>query len=76
MSGHVIKFITLWPILHLLNAKTGRNNRQLEENYRLIFGEQKNRIITVEPPITDPPTSGQPLYNGHWLWHQLKLLQN
>ena len=31
---------------------------------------------TVEPPITDPPTSGQPLYNGHWLWHQLKLLQN
>jgi len=31
---------------------------------------------TVEPPITDPPTSGQPLYNGHGLWHQLKLLQN
>jgi len=45
MSGHVIKFITLWPILHLWNAKTGRNNRQLEENYRFIFGEQKNRII-------------------------------
>ena len=22
-------------------------------------------IYTVEPPITDPPTSGQPLYNGH-----------
>ena len=20
---------------------------------------------TVEPPITDPPRSGQPLYNGH-----------
>ena len=33
-------------------------------------------IYTVEPPITDPPTSGQPLYNGHWLWHQLKLLQS
>jgi len=31
---------------------------------------------TVEPPITDPPTSGQPLYNGHWLWHQMKLIQN
>jgi len=31
---------------------------------------------TVEPPITDPPTSGQPLYSGHWLWHQMKLLQN
>ena len=31
---------------------------------------------TVKPPIMDPPTSGQPLYNGHWLWHQLKLLQN
>jgi len=30
----------------------------------------------VEPPITDPPTSGQPLYNAHWLWHQLKLLQS
>ena len=30
---------------------------------------------TVEPPIvTDPPTSGQPLYNGHWLCHQLTLL--
>jgi len=27
-------------------------------------------------PITDPPTSRQPLYNGLWLWHQLKLLQN
>ena len=33
-------------------------------------------MYTVEPPITDPPTSGQPLYNGHWLWHQMKLLQN
>jgi len=32
--------------------------------------------ITVEPPITDPPISGQPLYNGHWLWHQMKSLQN
>ena len=28
------------------------------------------------PPITDPPTSRQPLYNGPWLWHQMKLLQN
>jgi len=33
-------------------------------------------VYTVEPPITDSPTSGQPLYNGHWLWHQMKLLQN
>jgi len=32
--------------------------------------------ITVEPPIMDPPMSRQPLYNGHWLWHQMKLLQN
>jgi len=23
-----------------------------------------------------PSPSGQPLYNGHWLWHQLKLLLN
>jgi len=30
----------------------------------------------MEPPITDTPTSRQPLYNGHWLWHQMKLLQN
>jgi len=37
---------------------------------------QDNCPFTVEPPITDPPTSGQPLYNGHWLWHQMKLLQN
>jgi len=36
----------------------------------------KNIIIkaTMELPITDPPKSGQPLYNGHWLWQQLKLL--
>jgi len=33
-------------------------------------------MYTVEPPITDPPTSGQPLYNRHWLWHQAKLLQS
>ena len=31
---------------------------------------------TVEPPITDPPTSGQPLYNGHWLWHGLTIQYN
>jgi len=31
-------------------------------------------VYTVEPPITDPPTSGQPLYKGHQLWHQLELL--
>ena len=36
--------------------------------------DSKRFQYTVEPPITDPPTSGQPLYNGHWLWHQLKLL--
>ena len=29
---------------------------------------------TVEPPIMDPPTRGQPLYKGHRLWHQLTLL--
>jgi len=31
----------------------------------------------LTPPksaTADPPTSGPPLYNGHWLWHQLKLL--
>ena len=28
----------------------------------------------VEPPVMDPPTRGQPLYKGHGLWHQLKLL--
>ncbi len=22
-------------------------------------------VHAVEPPITDPPTRGQPLYNGH-----------
>jgi len=33
-------------------------------------------LHTVEPLITDPPTSGQSLYNKHWLWHQMKLLQN
>ena len=30
-------------------------------------------VTTVEPPITDPPTSRQPLYNGHWLWHQIEI---
>jgi len=43
-------------------------------NYANEFGR-----CTVEPPwasITDPPTSRQPLYNRHWLWHQMKLLQN
>ena len=24
---------------------------------------------TEEAPIMDPPTSGQPPYNGHYLWH-------
>ena len=41
---------------------------------------QKGQFIpckaTVEPPITDPPMSGQPLYNGHWLWHQRMLLDS
>jgi len=41
----------------------------------LTFDPRAN-LCTVEPPITDPPTSGQPLYNRHWLWNQLKLLQN
>ena len=29
---------------------------------------------TVEPPITDPPRSGQPLYSGQKLCYGLKLL--
>ena len=49
----------------------------------LLFGTTSYDIVftlvslvfpyTVEPPKTDPPTSGPPLYNGHWLWHGLKL---
>ena len=35
---------------------------------------EESGVTTVEPPITHPLMSGQPLYNGHWLWHQLKLL--
>ena len=31
-------------------------------------------IATVELPIMDPPTRGQPLNKGHRLWHRLKLL--
>ena len=30
--------------------------------------------IAVDPPIIDPLASGQPLNQGHRLWHQLKLL--
>ena len=30
-------------------------------------------VSTVEPPTTDPPMSGQPLYDGHWLWHQIEI---
>ena len=29
--------------------------------------------ITVEPPITDPPRSGQPPYSGHYPCYGLKL---
>ena len=51
------------------------------EKYRKIGKEQLYteghlNTCTVEPPITDPPTGGQPLYNGHWLWHGLKILYN
>jgi len=42
----------------------------------LSHNSQLDNFYTLEPPITDPPTSGQPLYNRHWLWHQMKLLQN
>ena len=42
----------------------------IPENYEFI----PLNTGTVEPPTTDPPTSGQPLYNGHWLWHRMKLL--
>ena len=27
-------------------------------------------ILTVEPPIKDPPSKGQPPNNGHIAWHQ------
>ena len=27
-------------------------------------------MITVEPPIKDPPNKGQPPNNGHIAWHQ------
>ena len=29
---------------------------------------------TMELPIMDPPTRGQPLCKGHWLRHRLGLL--
>jgi len=53
--------------------RTHYNSREEETHSGLV---DEDFSYTVEPLITDPPTSGQPLYDGHWLWHRLKLLQN
>jgi len=37
-----------------------RKRKLFVVNHRMLWGHN-----TVAPPITDPPTSGQPLYNGH-----------
>ena len=42
------------------------NNHKYEESIYIY-------IYTVEPLITDPPRSGQSLYNGQTLWHGLNL---
>ena len=31
------------------------------------------KMYTVEPPITDPPRSTHPRYNGHFLCYGLKV---
>ena len=48
------------PIALLLNSAT-----ELSSYCPFLLVPGSYVAITVEPPITDPPTSGQPLY-GHW----------
>ena len=66
--------LNAFPIAHatpmVASCKEQTSRLRLSNFIKLI------QCYTVESPITDPPTSGQPLYNGHWQWHQMKLLQN
>ena len=44
-----------------------------QEEYYVLYLCISNHA-TVEPPITDPPRSGQPPYNGHTPCYGMKLL--
>ena len=49
-------------------------NSQLSSyQLHLLFIIIVKRCNTVEPPITDPPRSGQPPYTGHTPCYRLKL---
>ena len=49
-----------------LNHRDSNQNPQSGNITFIIVNETKGIILyTVEPLITDPPTSGQPLHNGH-----------
>ena len=67
LTSNVIKFHVTWPIAIVVRVT-------YFYGCTLFLNLHRCTPTTVEPPITGPPTSGQPLYNGHWLWHQLKLL--
>jgi len=65
-----------WAMMNLLMRATAGPGALPSEVIGQQYAGYTVKGSTVKPPIMDPPTSGQPLYNGHWLWHQLKLLRN
>ena len=64
--------------LYIINANTqyalsnvnSTEGHIISTNIKIV----NNKWITVEPPITDPPRSRQPLYSGQRLCYRLKLL--
>ena len=49
-------------------------NSLLTVHFICILNNNLQGWSTVEPPITDPPSSEQPPYNGQSPWHGLKSL--
>ena len=54
-------------------AELTRAEETIRREQQQVQQQVSDCVVTckVEPPITDPPTSGEPLYNGHWLCYIL-----
>ena len=60
------------------NLEQWNYGKIVPRSFAALYSKQNSHDIivsgTVEPPIMDPPRSGQPLYSGQTLCYRLRLL--
>jgi len=65
-----------WEWISVFNNHLCRQMVKLRYTIFICYATRADEGQTQCNTYSGTSHNGQPLYNGHWLWHQMKLLQN